>query len=152
MTFTSAQARQEIVEAVAEAIDEIGFALASLGAAYDQLDEASADRLEKQLFSPVQKALARAKRTGDAFAGRHGLTVRAPQAASAGGPSVRPKGHIDSAGEAVAAADDVLAAAQDSPALTEFGDVELRAGLSEVRELLGLFRPRARELVRGLGR
>jgi hypothetical protein len=34
----------------------------------------------------------------------------------------------------------------------EVGDPELRAGLAEVRELLGGLRARARELVRTLGR
>jgi hypothetical protein len=34
----------------------------------------------------------------------------------------------------------------------EVGDAELRAGLQEVRELLGEVRGRARELVRTLGR
>ena len=34
----------------------------------------------------------------------------------------------------------------------EVGDAELRAGLAEVRELLGDLRARARELTRTLGR
>jgi hypothetical protein len=34
----------------------------------------------------------------------------------------------------------------------EVGDAELRAGLAEVRELLGEVPPRAREFVRTLGR
>jgi len=34
----------------------------------------------------------------------------------------------------------------------EFGDAELRADLQAVRELLGDLRPRAREIVRTLGR
>ena len=45
-----------------------------------------------------------------------------------------------------------LAALQDSMLPIEVGDSELRAGLQEVRELLGQLRHQARELVRTLGR
>jgi hypothetical protein len=41
---------------------------------------------------------------------------------------------------------------QDSMLPVEVGDVELRAGLSEIRELVGGVRGRARELLRVLGR
>ncbi len=152
MTFTSAEARQELSDSVADAIDEIGGALASLGAAYEQLDDASADRLEEQLFGPVQTAYGRAKRTYAGFAGRHGLSTRTFELGSPGPPSVRAKGHIDNAVEAIGAADGALATVQDSPAFPEVGDVELRAGLSETRELLGEVRGSARDLTRGLGR
>jgi len=152
VAFTGKEARQELADAVGEAIHEIGFALASLGAAYEQLDEATADRLEEALFAPVQRALGRAKRAQAAFAEQHDLESQLPEPRSAGPPSVRPKGHIERAVEAVDFADGALAGAQDSPAMTEFGGVELRAALSEIRELLGTVRPRARELVRTLGR
>jgi len=56
MAYTTVEGRQELLETLAEAIDEIGFALASLGAAYEQLDEPTADRLEEELFGPVQVA------------------------------------------------------------------------------------------------
>ena len=46
----------------------------------------------------------------------------------------------------------MLGELQDSMLPIEVGDVELRAGLSEVRELIGGVRVRARELVRTLGR
>jgi hypothetical protein len=42
--------------ALAEAIDEIGLALASLSAAYERLDIATADTLEEELFGPAQRA------------------------------------------------------------------------------------------------
>ena len=45
-----------------------------------------------------------------------------------------------------------LAELQDSMRPVEVGDPELRKGLAEVRELLGDLRPRARELLRVLGR
>lgn len=152
MTFNSGEARGELLEAIAEAIDEIAFALASLGAAYEQLDEASADRLEEELFGPVQTAYGRAKRTHGEFADRHGLEGRPFELGSPGTPSTRAKGHIESAVNAIGAADGHLATAQDSPTYPEVGDVELRAGLSGVRELLGEVRGSARELTRGLGR
>ena len=58
MAYTDAEARQELLGAVADAIDDIGSALAALGAAYEQLDEPTADRLEEELFGPVQHATA----------------------------------------------------------------------------------------------
>ena len=56
MPYTSAEAQQQLADALAEAITQIGFALADLGAAYEQLDEHNADRLEAELFGPVQRA------------------------------------------------------------------------------------------------
>ena len=56
-------ARQELLDALAEAIESLGFALACLGEAYDQLDETSGDRLEEAVFRPVQVAYGRAQRT-----------------------------------------------------------------------------------------
>ena len=49
-------------------------------------------------------------------------------------------------------ADIVLAELQDSMMPVEVGDPELRAGLAEVRELLGDVTARAREFTRTLGR
>ena len=61
MAYTSAEGRQELLDGFAEAIESIGHALAALGAAYEQLDERNADRLEEELFGPVQGAYGRAK-------------------------------------------------------------------------------------------
>ena len=152
MAYTTVEARQELLDTVAEAIDDLGIALASLGAAYEQLDEPTADRLEDELFGPVQVAYGRAKRTHAAFAGRHELTTRTFEAPSPGLPSTGAKGFIDAAVDAAGAADSLLAALQDSMLPVEVGDAELRAGLTEVRELLGGLRGRARELERTLGR
>jgi hypothetical protein len=152
MAYTTVEARQELLDTVAEAIDDLGIALASLGAAYEQLDEPTADRLEDELFGPVQVACGRAKRTHAEFAGRHELTSRTFEAPSPGLPSTGAKGFIDAAVDAAGAADSLLASLQDSMLPVEVGDAELRAGLTEVRELLGGLRQRARELVRTLGR
>ena len=152
MTYTSAEARQELLDALAGAVETIGRALADLGAAYEQLDEHNADRLEAELFAPIQRAYGRAKSTYALFVDRHGMTSRSFAAASTGLPSTGAKGFIDSAVDAVAEADSALSALQDSSLPTEVGDVELRAALTDVRELLGGVRQRARELERTLGR
>ena len=152
MTYTNAQAREQLLESVAQAIEEIAFALASLGEAYEQLDEQSADRLEAELFKPVQSAYGRAQRTYTEFAARHELPTRQFEPALAGGPSHGVKGFLDSAMDGVARADGTLATLQDSMLPVEVGDPELRAGLEEVRTLLGGLPGRARQFVRTLGR
>jgi len=153
MAYTTAEGQQELLDTLADAIEQIGIALATLSVAYEQLDEHNADRLEEELFGPVQLAYGRAKRTHTQFADRHGLTSRAFEAPSAaGGPSAPAAGIIDRAVNAAAAADSALALLQDSMLPVEVGDAELRAGITEVRGLLGGLRPRARELERTLGR
>jgi len=152
MAYTDAEARQQLLDTLAQATDEIGYALAYLGAAYEQMDEISADQLEEQLFRPVQRAYGRAKRTHAEFAARHGLPGRAFEPQEPGLPSTGARGFIDNAVEAVGAAGGVLAALQDSALPVEVGDVALRAGLGEIRELIGTLPSRARELVRALGR
>jgi hypothetical protein len=152
MAYTSAEGRQELLDAFGEAIESIGLALAALGAAYEQLDERNADRLEEELFGPVQLAYGRAKSTYARFAERHGMngvTFTMPQP---GIPSTGAKGFIDAAVGDVAQADMALSELQDSSLPTEVGDQELRAALTGVRELLGGVRQRARELERTLGR
>ena len=152
MPYSTAEARQDILAALADATERIGVALAALGAAFEQLDERNADRLEEELFGPVQHAYGRAKRTHSQFAARHGLTSAPFEVPAAGIPSTGAKGFIDSAVEAVAEADGALAELQDSMLPTEVGDPELRAAITEVRELLSGVRQRARELERTLGR
>ena len=150
--YSTAEARQELLDDVALAIDDLGVALAALGAAYEQLDERSADRLEEALFRPVQVAYGRAKRTHSGFAERHGLPARTFTEAVAGHPSQGVKGFLDTAVAATGRADLRLADLQDSMRPVEVGDAELRDGLSEVRRLVGDVPARARELTRVLGR
>jgi hypothetical protein len=152
MTYTNAEARQELLSSVARATDEIGLALACLGAAYEQLDEATADRLEAELFRPVQLAFGRARQTHADFAARHGLRGRQFASRSAGLESVGARALIDKAVDAVEEADRELIELQDSLRPVEVGDPELRAGLSHLRELLDGSRRNAREVVRVLGR
>ena len=152
MAYTTVEARQRLLDAVAEATDEIGFALASLGDAYERLDEHTADELEQELFLPVQLAYGRAQRAHAEFADRHGLPRRVFESASGAAPSYGVRDLLDSAIVAVGRADSVLAALQDSMLPVEVGDVDLRAGLQDVRRLLSDLRGRTRELVRTLGR
>jgi hypothetical protein len=152
VAYTSAEGRQELLDGLADAIDRLGAALAALGAAYEQLDERNADRLEEELFGPVQLAYGRAKAAHAGFASRYGMTGGAFDVPSSGIPSTGAKGFIDSAVAAAAEADGALSALQDSPMWTEVGDEELRAAVAGVRERLAGIRQRARELERTLGR
>jgi hypothetical protein len=152
MAYTSAEARQELLDTFAAAIDQMALALADLGAAYELLDERTGDRLEEELFRPVQSAYGRAKSTYSGFAERHGAPTRGFETPAPGVPSMGVRALVDSAVSAAAEADGTLSALQDSSLPTEVGDVELRAALTQVRELLGGVRGRARELERTLGR
>lgn len=152
MTYTTADGRRQLLDALARAVVEIGVALAALGEAYELLDEQTADRLERDLFKPVQSAYGRAQRAYAGFAERYDLPSHTFEPAPAGAPSTGVKGFIDGALDATGRADGELAALQDSMLPIEVGDAELRAGLQEVRELLDELRSRARELVRTLGR
>jgi hypothetical protein len=152
MAYDATEARQEMLEAIAHAADSINAALAEVGVAYEQLDDDTGDRLEAALFRPLQGAYARAKRTHSGFAERAGL----PGREFAGVPSPSP-GHgaqplIERAVQHARAADAGLADLQDSMRPVEVGDVGLRAGLTEVRELLAPLPAAARELTRTLGR
>jgi hypothetical protein len=152
MAYDTQEARAELLESIAEAADELGAALAALGAAYEQLDEASADRLEERLFRPVQVAYGRAQRTYGGFAERHGLATRAFAQQAAGLPSQGVRGFLDRALDAVAEADQLLVELQDSMRPVEIGDPELRAGLAEIRELVGDLSARGSDFLRTLGR
>lgn len=150
--YTTADARQQLLDTIADAAEHLGAALASLTEAYEQLDEGNADTVEETLFRPVQSAYGRARRAHAAFAARHGLPGRTFEPPIAGAPSHGIKGFIDSAVAAVGDADQALATLQDSMLPVEVGDAELRAELEQVRSLLSGVGGRARELERTLGR
>jgi hypothetical protein len=152
VTYTTADAREQLLDAIAETIDRLAAALASLSEAYEQADEGTADALEEALFGPVQAAYGRAQRTHKEFAERHSLPVRSFAQAPAAVPSRGVKGFIADAVAAIADADRTLAALQDSMMPVEVGDPELRAGLEQVRGLLSPLSARAGELVRMFGR
>ena len=152
MSYVANEARQELLDNLGDAIDEIAAAIAALGEAYEQLTTGPADRLEEELFRPVQAAYGRAKRTHAGFAQRHGLPARTFMPAEPGLPSTGIRGFVDSAVGSVEEAEAELVELQDSMMPVEVGDAELRAGLAEVRELLADVRARAREFTRTLGR
>lgn len=152
MAYKTADARQQLLDALAEAADDLGVALAALSEAYELLDENSGDRLEQALFRPLQAAYGRAKRTHVEFAARHDLPTRTFEAAVHGAPGRGVKGFLDSAVQAIGAADLKLATLQDSMMPIEVGDAELRAGLEQVRSAIGNLGARAHELVRTFGR
>jgi len=150
--YTTADARQQLLDTVAESADALGAALAALSEAYEQLDEHSADAVEEQLFRPVQMAYGRAKRAHAGFAERHELPGRTFEQAGSGAPSHGVKGFLDGAVQAIGDADRLLATLQDSMLPVEVGDAELRADLEQVRSLLAGLSTRAREIVRTFGR
>jgi hypothetical protein len=149
---TTEEGRRDLLAQLADAADELGLALACLSEAYELLDDATADRLEKEMFRPVQVAYGRAKRTHTEFATRSGLARRAFEQQSGGAPSQGAKALIENGVEASEHADAMLASLQDSLLPTEFGDPELRAALANVRELIGPVPLNARRLLNTLGR
>lgn len=151
MSYVAAEARQELLDAIADAADDVAFALAALGEAFDALDEPTGDRLEEQLFRPVQHAYGRLKRTHTEFAGRFDLPTAEFPPANQPAPA-RPGALIEDAAEAVWEADDKLATLQDSMKPIEVGDAELRAGLAETRQQLARVGDQAEAFVRTLGR
>src|SRR3954463_6446810 len=151
MAYVTAEARQDLLDALATATDDIGVALGARGDAYELLDDTSAEQLEDVLFGPVQVAYGRAKRTHSEFADRYGLPRRTFPSPASGAPSRGVKGFLDQAVGAVAKADGELGQLQDSMLPVEVGDAELRAGMSEVRRQLDDVAADARRLVSRLG-
>jgi hypothetical protein len=151
MAITALEARTQIRDDLAAATDQLALAVASLSDAYEELDVDTADRLEAELFRPLQRAFGRCKRTHAQFAERYGLpVVEVPAPPS--GRSHGVKVFVERAVVAADAADRRIAELQDSMHYIEFGDAELRTGLAEVRELLGGVPGAARQFLRTLGR
>ena len=114
MARTAHEDREQILAELAVAIDHIALATACLGAAYELLDEATADRLEAELFRPVQKAYGRAKRTHVQFAARFGLASRPFESPSAGLPSQGVKAFVERSVVAAQEAGLAIAELQDA--------------------------------------
>ena len=152
MAYVTSEAREQLLETVGEATDELAGALGALGAAYEKLDEGNADRLEDELFRTVQTAYGRLQRTHAGFGERHGIPTRAFAPSTPGSVTRSARDLVGDAVEAVVEADNVLADLQDSMMPVEVGDPELRAGLAEVRELVGGLEERARRFLSTLGR
>lgn len=151
MSYTTADGRRQLLDDVAVAARQIGVALAELTEAYEHVDEDAGDRLEETLFRPVQAAYGAVKRTHAEFASRYGFAAEEFETPAQGRP-MDARTAIDSAADALRSADEALATLQDSMLPVEVGDLEVRAGLSRVRELIAPLPGRARELLRTLGR
>jgi hypothetical protein len=152
MSRSALEAQEQILADLGIAIEQLALASACLGQAYEVLDEATGERLEDELFRPVQRALGRAKRSHGQFAERVGLAAYEFGSPSGGLPSQGVKVLVERAVEASAAAAHTIADLQDSMLPIEAGDPELRAGLAEVRELAEQLPGRARGFIRTLGR
>ena len=152
VAITEREARETILDDLGAAVDRISLAVACLTEAYEHLSVTSADRLEAELFRPIQKAYGRGKRTHSQFAERTGFPARGFEPPSAGLPSQGVKSFVERAVIAAAEADRMVADLQDTMLPIESGDAELRSGLTEVRELLDELPNTAREFLRTLGR
>lgn len=152
MGYTTVDGRQRLLDELATGADQIGMALAWLGEAYERMDDRSAERLEEELFRPVQAAYGRAKRSHRDFAGRHGLPTHTFEQMSPAGRASDARDSIERAVDSLRAADETLSTLQDSMLPVEVGDPELRADLEHVRDLIARLPGRSRELVRTLGR
>jgi len=141
-----------MLDVLAGAAERLNVALGLLGAAYEQLDERTAEQLEDGLFGPVQRAYGRLRRTHSEFAGRHELSLHefppAPQAAP--GHSVHEL--LEDAIVETAEADDELGTLQDTLLPVEVGDRELRDGIAEARSRIAPVPDAARRLLRTFGR
>src|ERR1700747_653002 len=124
MAYSGGEARAQPLDDAAAAVDQLALAIASLGEAYEELDEQTADALEEQLFRPVQLAYGRLRRTHAEFAVRHGFPGRALARSAGGMHPADPRVYVDRAVEAIERADQALAELQDSMLPVEVGDRE----------------------------
>ena len=152
MAFTSQSARSQLLDQLAVAVNQLAIALAALAEAYEELDEQAAGAVEERLFRPVQAAYGRARRTHAEFARRFQLPERTFEAGSAGAHSGDPRVYLERAVEAIEHADSLVGELQDSMLPVEFGDRELRDGLTETRELIAAAPAHGRRLLRMVGR
>jgi len=152
MSYTTAEGREQVLDSLSHAAQELDAALASLTEAYEQLDERTAERVEADLFRPVQLAYGRARSTQRDFAERSGLAPREQAQTARAAPSHSVQELLATAVEDARRADHTLASLQDSMLPIEVGDAELRAGLVAVREQLSGVGTNARELLRTFGR
>lgn len=152
MAITREEAVEQILDELGNGIERTALALACLGAAYEALTTAPADRLEEGLYGPVQRAFGRGMRAHSRFSEQNGRERRSFPQPDAGVASQGPRAFVDRAVVAAANADRALSELQDTSLLIEFGDSELRAGVAEMRELLAPLPVSAREFLRTLGR
>lgn len=152
MAYSAREARERLLDELGTAVAQLSLALATLGEAYEILDEQLADALEEQVFRPLQGAYGRARRASSEFAARHGLEVEAAPERSSGAHSADPRVYLGRALEAIERADLAIGELLDSLMPVEVGDRELRDGLAASRELLAPLPARLRGLLRAVGR
>jgi hypothetical protein len=153
MSYTTSEGREALMGDVSGAVEQLAFALACLGEAYELVDASAADQLEAQLFRPVRSAYARARRALSGFADRHGLPPGAvSQPDSSGLHSADPRAYLERAIDASTRAEAMIAELQDSLLPVEVGDQELRQDLADVRGLLDPVAAQGQALLRTLGR
>jgi hypothetical protein len=152
MAITTEEGRGEILAELSDAIERLALGAQRFGDAYEVMSAGAGERLEGALYMPAQKAYGRCMRTYRHFADMYGFTPQSFAPAAPGAPSHGAKGLIDQGVIATAEADAILADLQDSGRPVEFGDADLRAGLADVRALIGPIPAAAREFVRTLGR
>ena len=152
MAITRTEAQQQILDDLAAALDQLGLAVACLSEAFEQLAVDSADRLQADLYRPVQRAYGRGQRTHAQFAQRIGLGGDTFTPPSAGAASQGVKELVQKMAAALADADRRLSELQDTLLPIEFGDAELRSGLNETRELIKPVPRAAAMFLRTLGR
>ena len=152
MSYVTREAREQLLETIAEATERLGSGLAALGVAYEQLPDANADSLEEVLFRPVQLAYGRLQRTHAGFAERHGLPGRSFEPSTGSTRPHQARALVEDAVEAVVDADYMLTELQDSMMPVEVGDPELRARLAEWRGQIGGLESRAGAFLSTLGR
>lgn len=151
MGYTTEEGRTQILDDAAAAVEQLSLAIASLGEAYEHLDEQSGDRMEAQLFRPLQSAYGQLQRTLGEFAQRAGLPGRSFQAAPPPAPE-DPRASLEHAADAIQAADEILAELQDTLLPVEVGDQLLRSGLSGTRSVIARLPGACDEFIRTLGR
>jgi hypothetical protein len=152
MSFTNEEGRRQLLDDVGGAVDELAVAIACLSEAYEALDEDTADRLEADMFRPVQAAYGRARRARSEFAERYHVADGNSDSAPAAIGVQDPRQYIERAVEAAEAADQRIAELQDSMLPVDVGDSEIRAGLTDTRTLIADVPVRGRRLLRTLGR
>jgi hypothetical protein len=151
LSYTNESGRIQILNDAATAVDDLAVAIAGLGEAYEHLDDQSAERMEDQLFRPLQAAYGQLKRTHADFAARYGLPGREFHPADPGLPADS-RILIERAADSAEAADSTLAELQDSLLPVEVGDELLRAGLARARTLIAPVPAACRQFIRTLGR
>ena len=152
MPVSTREARERIVGDLGSAAEPLSLGVACLGEAYEQLSVMAADRMEAELYGPMQRAFGRTKRTRSQFASRTGIDVEEPAEPLPGRASQGAKSFVERAAGAASQADGLIADLQDTGYAIDAGDAELRAGLAEIRDLLGPVPGAARNFLRTLGR